>query len=137
MTARTLELLVFTAGLLHLCITSAGLTMTLVLNWRKNLSPLDALTRHIIWSHAAFVLLMIIAFGVVSVRYAPLLAAGAPLARAVGGFIAVFWGLRLMIGFFLFDAKPYLTNLPLKLCYRGLTIVFVYFVFAYGAVAIH
>src|SRR5436305_608671 len=56
-TTHTLKILLLVGGLLHLCITSAGFTMTFVLNWRKNLSPLCALTRHIVWSHAAFVLL--------------------------------------------------------------------------------
>jgi uncharacterized membrane protein len=131
-TVDTLKVLIIIAGLLHLCITSAGFTMTFVLKWRSNLAPLCALTRHIVWSHAAFVLLTIIAFGVVSIACAPLLVSGEPLARAVCGFIAAFWGLRLLVGFFLFDARPWLTNIWLKLGYHGLTAVFTFFVLCYG-----
>ena len=122
--------------LLHLCITSAGLTMTRVLDWRHKLSALDPLTRHIIWTHGAFVLLTIIAFGVVSVSMAGQLASGALLGRAICGFVALFWGIRLMIQFFLFDARPYLAgNRRLAFCYHGLTVVFIYFVVTYTLAA--
>ena len=136
MNATLLERLLLIAGVLHLGITTAGLTMTLVLNWRRNLAPLCALTRHIIWTHGAFVLLTIIAFGVVSIACAPLLASGEPLARAVCGFIAAFWLFRLFVGFFLFDATPHLSSLPLKLGYHGLTACFAFFVVTYGSVAL-
>ena len=135
-TTHTLTLLLILGGLLHLCITSAGFTMTFVLDWRKNLSPLCALTRHIVWSHAAFVLLTILGFAGVSLFCSAQLSSGQPLARAVCAFIALFWALRLAVGFFLFDARPHLTNLGLKLGYHGLTVVFLFFVFAYGAGAL-
>ena len=136
MNAKTIEALLIVAGVLHLAITSAGLVMTLVLDWRKNLSPLCALTRHIIWTHGAFVLLTIVAFGVVSLTFPGALSSGEPLARAVCGFIAAFWAFRLFIGFFLFDATPHLTRLSLKLGYHGLTVVFTFFVACYGAAAV-
>jgi hypothetical protein len=128
--------MIFIAGLLHLAITSAGFTSVMVLDWRRSLSSLSALSRHVIWTHAAFVLLTIVGFGVVSMLFAAPLASGAPLARAVCGFIAAFWTLRLVIQFFVFDARPYLTNMPLKLGFHGLSVVFCYFVFAYAAAAI-
>ena len=131
-----IERLLILAGLLHLAITSAGLVMTLVLDWRRNLTPLCALTRHIIWTHGAFVLLTIVAFGVVSLAFPAALASGEPLARAVCEFIATFWAIRLFIGFFLFDAAPHLTHTSLKLGYHGLTVVFTFFVLCYGAAAV-
>lgn len=134
---NALVLLLVLAGILHLCITTAGLVMTLVLDWRRSLAPLCGLTRHIIWTHAGFVLLCIVGFGAISLLAAPSLASGAPLARAVSGFIALFWGIRLLIQFFLFDARPYLTNRWLAAGYHGLTVVFGYFVLVYGMAAIH
>ena len=132
---HTLELLLLFAGVVHLCITSAGIVMTCVLDWRHNLAALNPLTRHIVWVHGAFVLLMIVGFAAVSLLCAGDLASGAPLARAVCAFIALFWGVRLLIQFLLFDAKPHLTSLPLTLGYHGLTAVFVYFVCVYGLAA--
>ena len=135
LTENTLELLLVLAGVAHLCITSAGVVMTFVLDWRKNLAPLCGLTRHVIWTHAAFVLMTIIGFGAVSLLLPASLASGAPLARGVCAFIALFWGIRLIVQFFLFDARPFLTNVALKLGYHGLTVVFIYFTLAYGLAA--
>ena len=136
MTTRTLTTLLIAAGLLHLAVTSAGLVMTLVLDWRRNLACLSALTRHIVWTHAAFVLMTIVAFGLVSLLCAADLASGTPLARATCAFIALFWGVRLLTQFFLFDAKPHLTSVPLKFGYHGLTVVFAYFTFTYAWAAV-
>ena len=136
MTRHTLEILLVLAGIAHLCITSAGVVMTFVLDWRKNLATLGALTRHIIWVHGLFVLLTIVAFGLMSITFAGTLASGEPLARAACAFIAIFWAVRLLIAFFLFDAGPFLKSLPLKLGYHGLTVVFVYFTVVYGVAAL-
>ena len=132
---HTLEMLLILAGVAHLCITSAGITMTFVLDWRKSLGAVNALTRHIIWVHGLYVLLMIIAFGLVSLVFPAALTSGEPLARAACGFIAIFWAVRLLIAFFIFDATPFLKSFPLKLGYHGLTVVFIYFTLVYGFAA--
>ena len=132
----SLSALLIVGGLLHLCITSAGLTMTRVLDWRKNLAPLCGLTRHVIWTHGGFVLLTIVGFGTISVLASRSLASGEPLARAVCAFIALFWAIRLFIQFFVFDARPFLTNRLLAVGYHGLTVVFSYFVIVYGIGAV-
>ncbi|MBC8107581.1 MAG: DUF393 domain-containing protein [Anaerolineae bacterium] len=130
-----LPLLLMLAGIMHLGITSAGVVMTLVLDWRHNLVTLNGLTRHIIWSHGAFVLATIVGFGVVSLAQPTTLSSGAPLARAICAFIALFWGARLAIGFTIFDAKPFLTTRSLSLAYVALNVVIVYFVLVYGLAA--
>jgi alginate O-acetyltransferase complex protein AlgI len=136
MLPHKLPLLLFVAGLLHLSITSAGILMTFVLDWRKNLAPLCALTREIVWTHALFVLMTIVAFGLVSLALPTTLASGSPLARAVCGFIALFWGIRLIIQFVLFDARPHMTKPLLKLGYHGLTLCFAYFTLTYALAAV-
>jgi hypothetical protein len=130
-----LPLLLMLAGIMHLGITSAGVVMTLVLDWRRSLSNLNGLTRHIIWTHGGFVLATIIGFGVVSMAQARALTSGAPLARAICTFIALFWGARLAIGFTLFDAKPFLSTRSLALAYHGLNVAIAYFVIVYGLAA--
>jgi len=136
MNAHLLGILIFVGGILHLGITSAGLTMTSVLDWRRTLAPLSALNRHVIWTHGAFVLMTIIGFGALSLGCSGTLASGEPLARAICGFIAVFWGLRLVVGLFFFDTKPHMSNAVLKVCYAALNCVIVYFVLCYGVAAI-
>jgi hypothetical protein len=106
-----------------------------VLDWRQSLSSLNGLTRHIIWTHGGFVLATIVGFGVVSVAQPHVLSSGAPLARAICAFIALFWAARLLVGFTLFDARPFLTTRSLALAYHGLNLVIGYFVIVYGLAA--
>jgi hypothetical protein len=77
----------------------------------------------------------LIAFGAISLFNAPHLASGHRLARWLCGFIAVFWGSRLLVQFFLFDARPQLTNTALTIGYHTLTVVFIYLTAVYGYAA--
>ena len=90
-----------------------------------------------IWIHGVFIVLVIVAFGVICLANAMELAAGSPLARFVCGFVAVFWGARLIVQLFFFDARSYLTRLTLRLGYHGLTAVFTFItiVLAWAALA--
>jgi hypothetical protein len=106
------------------------------LRFREELPKLPPLMRHWILVAGGYVLLCIVGFGLISVGMPQHLASGDPLARAVCGFIAVFWSMRLLIQFLLFDARPYLRNWFLRLGYHGLTIVFTYHTLVYGAAAL-
>jgi len=106
--------------------------MTKVLNWKTELTKLNDLSRHIIWTHGGYVWLTILAFGLVSVFFPEHLVSNHPLGIAISGFIAIFWGIRLFIQFFGFDAKPHLSNYWLKLGFHGLTLAFAYFTLVYG-----
>jgi hypothetical protein len=127
-----LELAIFVGGLLHFGILVASALVPKVLDWKASLEKLDGLSRQLIWVHGAFIVLVIVGFGLLSVLYADELAAGTPLARAVCAFIAVFWGTRLLVQLFVFDAKAYLTTAFLKAGYRGLTVVFLYHAVVFG-----
>ena len=80
-------------------------------------------------------MLSIIAFGLLSLTNAEELAAGGPLARGVCLYIAVFWGIRVLLQGVL-DAKPFLTTWWLALGYHGLTVLFGYFTAVYGLAAL-
>src|SRR4051812_3347202 len=123
--------LIFVAGVCHLGILLASALTPKVLDWRHELREVSALSRHVIWTHGAFIVMTIFAFGVISLANAATLASGAALARWFCGFIAVFWGARLAIQLFVFDAKPFLTTTPLKLGYHALTGVFTYLTAVY------
>ena len=126
---QTLDWLIRIAGVIHLGILIASALLPQVLDWRHELRKVSALSRHVIWVHGAF--------GLVSILLAGALTDGSILARAICGFIALFWSARLGIQFFLFDARPYLTRSYLTLGYHGLTVCFVYFavVYTWAAVA--
>ncbi|MBC8355742.1 MAG: hypothetical protein H8E66_27515 [Planctomycetes bacterium] len=131
-----LELLIFVGGLLHFGILIASALVPQVLDWKASLGKLDGLTRQLVWVHGVFIVIVIIGFGLLSVWFASDLAAGTMLARAVCSLIAFFWAARLVVQFFVFDAKPYLKNAFLKLGYNGLTIVFAYHAVVYSLAAV-
>ena len=131
----TLERFILIGGILHLGTLLASALVPRVLDWRGKLAPLDALSRQLIWVHGAFIVLVILGFGLLSIFLAPELASGGRLARGVCGFVAVFWSFRLLIQCFHFDARPYLTNRWLRLGYYGLTLVFTYQAITYSLAA--
>jgi hypothetical protein len=126
-----LETFLMVAGILHFGILIASALVPKVLDWRGELRKLPPLFAQLVWVHGGFVVLTIIGLGTISVLNAAELASGTLLARSVCGFIALFWGIRLAVQFFYFDATPYLTKLPLKLGYHALTVVFTCLTFIY------
>ena len=131
-----LATLLLLGGVCHFGILTASALVPRVLSWRDELRKLQPLCRHLVWTHGVFIVLVIVAFGLISVAAAPDLAGGSRLARLVCVFIAAFWLARLAIQLFLFDATPFLTSAWLKLGYHGLTAVFTYLgvVYAWAAV---
>jgi len=130
-----LELLIFVGGILHFGILIASALVLKVLDWKESLGKLDGLSRQLVWVHGLFIVIVIIGFGMLSVTCASELATGTFLARAVCAFIAFFWAARLVVQFFIFDAKPYLKNVFLKLGYNGLTVVFSYLAIVFSLAA--
>ena len=135
MTTAQLELLIFLGGILHFGILLASAAVPLVLDWKASLAKLDGLSQQLVWVHGAFIVLVIIGFGLLSLVFADELASGTRLARGVCLFIALFWGARLVVQFFVFDARPYLKNMFLKLGYHALTVVFLYHAVVYSLAA--
>lgn len=131
-----LELLIFLGGILHFGILIASALVPQVLDWKSALRRLEGLTRQLVWVHGAFIVLVIIGFGLLSLLFPRELAAGTPLARGLCGFIALFWIARLAVQFFVFDAKPYLTSLFLRTGYHALTLVFTYHALIYSRAAL-
>lgn len=133
---RNLELLITIGGVLHLGILIASALVPNTLDWRNELAKLRPLSRQLVWVHGVFIVLVIVAFGVLSLALAGSLADGTPLARGVCAFVATFWLARLGVQFFVFDAKPMLTNPLLRIGYHGLTVTFTVLVLVYGWAAI-
>jgi hypothetical protein len=131
-----LELLLRLGGVLHFVLLCAGAMVPGVLNWRENLSRLNAFLRRLFWVYALFVFLMILAFGCLSLFHAEELAAGAPLARSVCAVIALCWIVRLVIQLFVFDTRQIVTGKLVMFGYHALTVIFVALVFIYSWAAV-
>ena len=124
------------AGLLHFGILIASALTPRVLNWRGTLAPLPPLVRQLFWVYGAFIVLVIVSFGTLTLTFARELAEGAPLARGVCGFIAVFWLARLAVQWLVFDASPYLTAWWLRWGYHSLTVAFLFLASVYALSAL-
>ncbi len=126
--------LIFTAGIGQLGILVASALVPFQLNWREELRSLSRLHRQMYWVYGGYVVLSIVAFGLICLFNANELASGSGLARAFCGYVAVFWGVRLALQA-VFDAGEHLTRWWLRAGYRALTLLFVSFttVFAWAA----
>jgi hypothetical protein len=134
---NTLAQMILIAGILQFGILIASALVPGVLNWRDELKKLSPLTRHLVWVHGAFIVMTIISLATVSVTISAALASGQLLARSVCAFIAVFWGVRLVLQFALFNPKPYLTTRVLKFGYHVITLVFMNVALTFGYAALH
>ena len=131
-----MKLLLQLAAAVQLLILIASASTPRVLDWRKNLAALHPFLRKLFWVYGVFVVMVIIAFAVLTFRHADAMAAREPVARSLCLFIAIFWGARLLVQFAIFDARPFLTNWFYKTGYHALTIIFAFLTFVYGKAAL-
>ena len=127
--------LIFLAGLGQLGVLVASALVPFQLKWKTELASLSRLHRQMYWVYGGYVVLAIVAFGLISIFNAKELASGSGLARGVCGYIAVFWGIRLALQW-IFDVKEHLSVWWLKLGYYVLTILFAGFALLYGFAAL-
>jgi hypothetical protein len=126
MKSSTLVLLIQIAGLMHMGLVCAGLMMPGVVQMRVHLSGVPEFIRRLFWVYYTFIGLCLVSFGWLSFTLAERLAEGSPLARAVCGFLAAFWTLRLIAATFIFDLRPYLTNRYRRFGLHVVNLVFAY-----------
>ena len=126
------EYLILLGGVLHFFTLIASAMVPKTLDWKGELAKLMPFLRTLFWVYGAFIVLTIFAFGLLSVLYWKELASGEGLARGVCAFIAIFWGVRLVVQLFVFDASEFLTTWYFKLGYHVLTVTFIYQTAAYG-----
>lgn len=130
-----LATLILLAGAGQLGVLIASALVPLRLNWKEELAGLSRLHRQMYWVYGGYVVMAIVAFGVISLVNSAEIAEGGLLARSFCGYVAFFWGVRLLLQFFL-DAKEHLTLWWLKAGYHLLTVLFLAFTLIYGYAAL-
>ena len=135
LTQDVMELLIFMAGVGQLGVLIASAVVPFRLKWKTELAGLTRLHRQMYWVYGGYVVLAIVAFSLISLFNAAELARGSGLARGVCGYIAVFWGARLVLQG-VFDVKEHLSAWWLRLGYHALTALFAGFVLVYGLAAL-
>jgi len=124
------------AALAHLGLISAGILMPRVTGLWAEMAKLAPFARALFRVYYAFIGLCLVSFGLGSWFLAPQLADGSTLARAVCGFLAVFWIIRLAAAIWVFDVRPFLTDPWRRFGYHVLNIVFGTFPIVYGWLAL-
>jgi len=129
---RTLVLL---AGIFQIVVAVGSLTLPRLLGWREETARLRPLTRQVFWTYAGYIWATNVSFGLLSLGGTAWLLDGSPLARAVAGYIALYWGARLVIQFAYFDRSSAPPGAFFKLAEVGLVGLFIFFTATYGALA--
>ena len=127
--------LVRLAGVAHLVSLTAIIYAPIHLRWHEALERVSTLLRQMGAVYHYYTAGTIVAMGLVSLFCAPDLVSGTPLARAVCGYIALFWIVRLGVQIY-YDHRQHLTNRWLTLGYHGLSALFVLFGLLYGWLAV-
>jgi hypothetical protein len=127
--------LIFAAGIGQLGVLIASALVPIRLNWREELSALKTLHRQMYWTYGGYVVLSIVAFGLISLFCFQELAGGSRLARAFCLYVATFWGIRLALQP-VFDVRAHLTAWWLRGGYYLLSLLFAAFTVIYGWAAL-
>ena len=112
------------SSLTYLGLLAAGLLMPRVVGLPGHIRSLPKFIRQLFWVYYSFIGLCLVGFGLGTFIFAEELASGAPLARAICGFLAVFWTVRFIAGTFVFDLRPYLTSLWRRIGLSAANLVF-------------
>jgi len=124
------------AAFLHIGLLSAGLTMPRAVNLRQQLASLPPFIRKLFWVYYTFIGSCLVGFGALTWFAAAPMAAGEPVARALAAFLAAFWSLRLFVGAFVLNERPYLTNWFYRIGFAALNVVFIYLIVIYAWTAL-
>ena len=97
------ELHLRVAGVLLLALIPLNLYVPRRYEWRRELASLSLLNRQIFQVHAGFLCVVLAMFAALALLYTRPLLAPTPLARAVLAGMAIFWFLRLLTQWLVYD----------------------------------
>ena len=129
------EILLKLAAVLHLGLIAAGATMPHAVRLREHLSPLPEFIRRLFWVYYIFIGFVLISFGAITWLLAAPMAEGALAGRLLASVMGLFWIMRLIVGGFVLNEKPYLTNWFYRLGFYGINAIFIFFAALYTMTA--
>lgn len=132
---RTIEVALLLAGLAQLGIASSSVFIPHLLGWREETARLRPLTRQVFWTYATYILGFHVAFGMLTLLAPQALLDGSTLARAVCAFIAVYWTVRLVLQFAVFDRSVAVRPL-FRFAEAAYVSAFAYLALVYSAAAV-
>ena len=131
-----METAILAAGIGQLAVAAGSLAIPSVLRWRDDVASLRPLTRQVFWTYAGYIWATNVCFGLVSVLGPAWLLEGSALAAAVTGFVALYWGARIVIQFTYFDRSDAPSGTSVVVAEIGLVSMFAFFTAVYGYAAV-
>jgi len=128
--------LLMLAGLGNFGLGVASIAVPYVLNWFKDMGKMRPLMRQIFHTYAVYIWATNLSFGLLSFFHPEWLLDGTPLARAVAGYITLFWGARVFIQFFYYDRTERPAGVQWVFAEWSLVGLFVYLTAVYGHIAL-
>lgn len=127
----SLKTLIQLLGVAQLFVLVASALVPIRLDWKREFEKLSVLHRQMYWVYGGYVVLGIVALGLVCLVNARELAEGGPLARSVACYGLIFWGVRVALQPIL-KVDEFLTRRWLRAGYHLLTVLFLGFVTGYA-----
>lgn len=103
MDITVLHKLIFISGILHIVLGLGSTVIPKVLQWKKELANVQLLIRQMFWTYAAYILVINLCFGFVSILGTEDLLGHSFLAKCITFFISIYWLTRIGIQFLYFD----------------------------------
>lgn len=100
----TLQSSIQLAGVLQLITAAANFFLPSKLHYRENLAKVSPIIRQIFIVHSIYIVLILIGFGLTCLLFPADLCGASPLGKFLCGFLAVFWGLRVVLQFTYYDS---------------------------------
>lgn len=113
------------AGLAQIVLAVGSVAIPKVLGWNPELGKIQTLIKQMVWVHGAYILVINLCLGLVSLFAAHELLGGSQLAMLLTGFIAVYWISRVLTQFFYFDRSNFPTGLLNRLAEVVLVTLFI------------
>ncbi len=100
-----IEVHLWVAAVLQWLIASSNLFAARIFAYRENIARVTPFVREVFIVQNIYIMATVVMFGIVCVAFAPELAGGSGLGRFFSGFLAVFWGGRIVIQLFFYDKE--------------------------------
>jgi hypothetical protein len=125
---------------LHLQIVGVLLLMLAAMNplvirhfgWRQEMRKVDLLARNVFFVHFAFIMMILVMFGVLSLAFTDALLQSGTLSRLVLAALTIFWGARLGIQLFGYNRKLWRGDRGKTIAHAACILVWSYFTSVYG-----
>jgi hypothetical protein len=100
----------YVAGVLHLVVASANLFAFGKFRYREHLRNVPIVMRQVFLVQNAYIMLVQVGFAMLCFFHAGELTSGRSLGRGLAGFLAIFWGSRVVLQLFYYDREARRAN---------------------------